>query len=220
MTQSESSSDALRQIAARITQGLSADVLSAEVVRGELVAVVKRDAIVKVLTYLRDDPICDFTQLVDICGVDFPEQEERFEVVYHLLSMRKNTRVRVKLTASEEAPVASVTGVFVCADWLEREVWDMYGVYFSGHPDLRRILTDYGFDGHPQRKDFPLTGYVEMRYDEDQKRVIYEPVKLTQDFRTFDFLSPWEGIQKLLPGDEKASPAGSAAPTPVKQGGA
>jgi NADH-quinone oxidoreductase subunit C len=212
MTQSDSSSDALRQIAARITQGLSGDVLSADVVRGELVAVVKRDAIVKALTYLRDDPICDFTQLVDICGVDYPEKEERFEVVYHLLSMRKNTRVRVKVTASEETPVASVTGVFICADWLEREVWDMYGVYFSGHPDLRRILTDYGFDGHPQRKDFPLTGYVEMRYDEDQKRVIYEPVKLTQDFRTFDFLSPWEGIQKLLPGDEKAPP------TPPKQG--
>jgi NADH-quinone oxidoreductase subunit C len=212
MTQSDSSSDALRQIAARITQGLSGDVLSSEVVRGELSVVVKRDAIVKTLTYLRDDPICDFTQLVDICGVDFPEREERFDVVYHLLSMRKNTRVRVKVTAGEETPVASVTGVFICADWLEREVWDMYGVYFSGHPDLRRILTDYGFDGHPQRKDFPLTGYVEMRYDEDQKRVIYEPVKLTQDFRTFDFLSPWEGIQKLLPGDEKAPPA------PPKQG--
>ena len=214
MTQPESSSDGLREISARVTQALGGDVSSSSIVRGELSITVKRDAILNILAYLRDDKVCDFTQLVDICGVDYPEKEERFEVVYHLLSMRKNTRIRVKLTVGEDTPVASVTGLFTCADWLEREVWDMYGVYFSGHPDLRRILTDYGFEGHPQRKDFPLTGYVEMRYDEDQKRVIYEPVKLTQDFRSFDFLSPWEGIQKLLPGDEKAPPA------PAKQGGA
>jgi NADH-quinone oxidoreductase subunit C len=215
MTQTASSSDALRDLAARIAQILGGDQLSSAISHGELSVTVKRDAIVNVLTTLRDDDACQFTQLVDICGVDYPERAERFDVVYHLLSMKKNARVRVKVAAGEDTPVASVTGVFVCADWLEREVWDMYGVYFSGHPDLRRILTDYGFDGHPQRKDFPLTGYVEMRYDEDQKRVIYEPVKLTQDFRSFDFLSPWEGIQKLLPGDEKAP-----APPPSKQGGA
>jgi NADH-quinone oxidoreductase subunit C len=212
MTQSASSSDALRDLSARITKLLGGDLVSSVISPlGELSITVKRDAIVKVMTTLRDDDSTQMSQLIDICGVDYPEREERFDVVYHLLSMRKNERVRVKLTVGEDTPVASITGVFVCADWLEREVWDMYGVYFSDHPDLRRILTDYGFDGHPQRKDFPLTGYVEMRYDDEQKRVIYEPVKLTQDFRSFDFLSPWEGIQKLLPGDEKAEP--------TKQGG-
>lgn len=173
----------------------------------------KRDDIVKVITTLRDDPKCQFTQLIDVCGADYPERPERFEIVYHLLSMNLNARVRVKVNATESTPVPSIVDIHPCANWLEREVWDMYGVYFTGHPDLRRILTDYGFDGHPLRKDFPLTGYVEMRYDEEQKRVIYEPVKLPQDFRSFDFLSPWEGIQKVLPGDEKATP-------PSKQGGA
>jgi NADH-quinone oxidoreductase subunit C len=213
MTQT-ATSDVLTQTCTHIAQLLSGDVTSSEIARGEMVVTVKRDAVIKVLTHLRDSHDCQFTQLVDICGVDYPERAERFEVVYHLLSMKKNIRARVKVSAGEDTPVPSVTGVFPCADWLEREVWDMYGVFFSGHPDLRRILTDYGFDGHPLRKDFPLTGYVEMRYDEDQKRVIYEPVKLTQDFRSFDFLSPWEGIQRLLPGDEKAP-----APPPVKQGG-
>ncbi len=217
MTQTLTITDELRAAAAHIVEALPGDVMSADIVRGELIVQVARASIVKVATYLRDNVICQFTQLIDICGVDYPERAERFEVVYHLLSMKKNTRVRLKVPASEDTPVASLTGVFPCADWFEREVWDMYGVYFSGHPDLRRILTDYGFDGHPQRKDFPLTGYVEMRYDEDQKRVIYEPVKLVQDFRTFDFLSPWEGIQKLLPGDEKATVAPA---TPPKQGGA
>ena len=215
MTQSVFSSDELRAALAHLTQALPGDVTSAEIVRGELIAQVKRSSIVKVVTFLRDDVVCQFSQLIDICGVDYPERAERFDVVYHLLSMKKNIRIRLKVPASEDTPVASITCVYTCADWLEREVWDMYGVYFSGHPDLRRILTDYGFDGHPQRKDFPLTGYVEMRYDEDQKRVIYEPVKLVQDFRSFDFLSPWEGIQKLLPGDEKAT-----TPPPPKQGGA
>jgi NADH-quinone oxidoreductase subunit C len=162
-----------------------------------------------VLKFLRDDANCEFSQLVDLCGVDFPEREERFEVVYHLLSMNQNLRTRLKVCASEDTSVPSVASVFSCANWFEREVWDMYGVFFSDHPDLRRILTDYGFDGHPQRKDFPLTGYVEVRYDESQKRVVYEPVKLTQDFRTFDFMSPWEGAehahQQMLPGDEKAT---------------
>ena len=210
-------SESLNEVCAFLKQALADDVTSVEIVRGELIVGAKRASITKVLTTLRDAAPCQFTQLIDLCGVDYPEREERFEVVYHLLSMNKNTRVRVKVPAGEDTPVASVVGVFPCADWLEREVWDMYGVYFAGHPDLRRILTDYGFDGHPQRKDFPLTGYVEMRYDEDQKRVIYEPVKLAQDFRTFDFLSPWEGIQKLLPGDEKAT---APAPAPPKQGGA
>ncbi len=206
--------EGLREISAHVSRVLSDDVTSTEIVRGELVARVKRASIVKVLTALRDDPKLAFTQLIDVCGADYPETAERFEVVYHLLSMSLNQRIRLKLTVGEETPVPSATSVFACADWLEREVWDMYGVFFADHPDLRRILTDYGFEGHPLRKDFPLTGYVEVRYDQEQKRVIYEPVKLAQDFRTFDFLSPWEGIQKLLPGDEKASPA------PTKQGGA
>jgi NADH-quinone oxidoreductase subunit C len=141
---------------------------------------------------------------VDILGVDYPEQEERFEVVYQFLSLRHNQRVRVKVTTDEDSPVPSVAGIYPSAIWYEREVWDMYGVFFADHPDLRRILTDYGFEGHPLRKDFPLTGYVELRYDDEQKRVVYEPVKLTQDFRTFDFLSPWDGMTRQLPGDEKA----------------
>ena len=180
MNQPVPSSDRLQETRAQILQALVGDVLTAEIVRGELIATVKRASIVKVASHLRDDALCQFSQLIDICGVDYPEREERFDVVYHLLSMNRNTRIRLKVAVGEDTPVASLTPVFVCADWLEREVWDMYGVYFSGHPDLRRILTDYGFDGHPQRKDFPLTGYVEMRYDEDQKRVIYEPVKLVQ----------------------------------------
>ena len=204
MSNSSSIDVGLSETAAHLSQSLAADVLSAEVVRGELVVIVQRASIVGVVKFLRDDPKCQFTQLLDICGVDFPEREERFDVVYHLISMNKNERIRLKVTTGEEKPVPSITSVYACADWFEREVWDMYGVLFSDHPDLRRILTDYGFDGHPQRKDFPLTGYVEMRYDEEQKRVIYEPVKLVQDFRTFDFLSPWEGMQRLLPGDEKA----------------
>ena len=178
-----------------------------------LIVHAKRDDIIKALTTLRDDPKCQFTQLIDVAGADYPERLERFDIVYHLLSMNLNLRVRVKVTATESTPVPSIVDLHPCANWFEREVWDMYGVYFTGHPDLRRILTDYGFDGHPLRKDFPLTGYVEMRYDEEQKRVVYEPVKLPQDFRTFDFLSPWEGMPRVLPGDEKAIP-------PSKQGGA
>lgn len=206
--------EGLRETAAHLSRVLADDVISAEVVRGDLVAVVKRQSIVKVMTALRDDPKLAFTQLIDATAVDYPQRAERFDVVYHLLAMSTNQRIRVKVPVGEDTPVPSVTSVFPCADWVEREVWDMYGVFFSDHPDLRRILTDYGFEGHPLRKDFPLTGYVEVRYDVEQKRVIYEPVKLAQDFRTFDFLSPWEGIQKLLPGDEKAPPA------PIKQGGA
>jgi len=180
-------------------------VAGAQVVRDEMIVTVRRETIVEVLIALRDDPRFAFSQLSDICGVDFPDRAERFEIVYNLLSMTRNQRVRVKVMASEDTSVPSVCAVHPCANWLEREVWDMYGVYFTDHPDLRRILTDYGFEGHPQRKDFPLTGYVEVRYDENQKRVVYEPVKLTQDFRSFDFLSPWEGMRHILPGDEKAA---------------
>jgi NADH-quinone oxidoreductase B subunit/NADH/F420H2 dehydrogenase subunit C len=189
-------------------------VLSAEVALGELVITVDRPAIVRVLTFLRDDVGCQFRQLMDITAVDRPEREERFEVVYNLLSLKRNLRVRVKLTTDEDTPVPSVTAVYSTANWFERETWDLYGVFFSDHPDLRRLLTDYGFEGHPLRKDFPLTGYVEMRYDDEQKRVVYQPVKLTQDFRSFDFLSPWEGMTRvMLPGDEKAT-APTGAPQP------
>jgi NADH-quinone oxidoreductase subunit C len=179
-------------------------VSGAEVAHGELTIEVNWDAIVTVLTFLRDDTNCQFRQLIDICGVDYPGRERRFEVVYHLLSLRHNQRIRVKLSTDESTPVPSATGVFSAAGWWEREAWDLYGILFSGHPDLRRILTDYGFEGHPLRKDFPLTGHVEVRYDDEQKRVVYEPVKLTQEFRSFDFLSPWEGMPSTLPGDEKA----------------
>jgi len=179
--------------------------IEASLEHGALIVVVPREQIVRVLTFLRDDPEMLFKQLVDVSGVDFPERAPRFDVVYQLLSFRHNQRLRVKVRTDENMPVPSVTGVFSSAGWFEREVWDMYGVLFSGHPDLRRILTDYGFDGHPQRKDFPLTGYVELRYDVEQKRVVYEPVKLNQAYRSFDFLSPWEGPEYALPGDEKAT---------------
>ncbi len=195
---------ALRDLGELISASLGDAVSDFHVRNGELAVEVKRDSIVKVLSFLRDDVNCQFKLLVDICGVDYPSEEERFEVVYNLLSLTHNIRVRVKITTDEDTPVPSVIDVYNSANWMERETWDMYGIYFTGHPDLRRILTDYGFEGHPLRKDFPLTGYVELRYDDEQKRVVYEPVKLTQDFRSFDFLSPWEGVQSQLPGDEKA----------------
>ncbi|HYD12051.1 MAG TPA: NADH-quinone oxidoreductase subunit C [Allosphingosinicella sp.] len=175
---------------------------------------VARDSVAEVLTTLRDR--LEYQQLMEIAGVDYPERAERFEVVYHLLSVTRNHRLRVRVSTDEEQPVPTVTGVFPVAGWLEREVFDMYGVIFAGNPDLRRILTDYGFRGHPQRKDFPLTGYVELRYSEEEKRVVYEPVSLAQDFRTFDFLSPWEGAEYVIPGDEKAQPEAPGAPTPLK----
>jgi NADH-quinone oxidoreductase subunit C len=161
--------------------------------------------IARVLTALRDDSQCLFEVLIDICGVDYPEREKRFDVVYHLLSPRRNQRIRAKCETDEDTAVPSAVAVFPAANWFEREAYDLYGILFSGHPDLRRILTDYGFQGHPMRKDFPLTGYVEVRYDEAQKRVVYEPVKLTQEFRSFDFMSPWEGVEYVIPGDEKAN---------------
>jgi NADH-quinone oxidoreductase subunit C len=192
-----------------IAQMLPDDVVSFHVAYGELTVWVNRDAVLRVLTFLRDDQNAHFKQLMDVTAVDVPEREERFEVVYHLLSVKHNQRVRVKLPVGEDVPVDSVAGVFSAAGWYEREVWDLYGIFFANHPDLRRILTDYGFEGHPLRKDFPLTGFVEVRYDEDQKRVVYEPVKLTQEFRHFDFMSPWEGMLQL-PGDEKAEGNGQA----------
>ena len=195
---------ALKDLGDYVSRALSDAVVGVDFPADELTLRVRREAIVKVLTFLRDDVNCQFKQLIDVCGVDYPEREDRFEVVYHLLSLTQNLRIRVKVTTDEETPIASVTDVFSAADWWEREAYDLYGIYFSDHPDLRRILTDYGFEGHPLRKDFPLTGYVEVRYDDEQKRVVYEPVKLTQEFRTFDFLSPWEGAAQMLPGDEKA----------------
>jgi NADH-quinone oxidoreductase subunit C len=198
----------IKDLGDQIAAALPGDVIRTEIVRGELILWTERARLVGLLTQLRDDPRFLFKVLVDVCGVDFPERAERFEVVYNLLSLKHNRRVRVKVATNESAPVPSVVGVFSSANWFERETWDLFGVYFSDHPDLRRILTDYGFEGHPMRKDFPLTGYVEVRYDENQKRVVYEPVKLKQEFRSFDFLSPWEGMSQILHGDEKASGEG------------
>jgi NADH-quinone oxidoreductase subunit C len=209
----------LKSLGDRIMAALPRDVLGCDLQLNELIVTVQAPSIVKVLTFLRDDPDCLFKVLVDVCGVDYPEREQRFEAVYNLLSLKHNRRIRVKVMTDETGPIPSVVSVFSAAGWFEREAWDLYGIFFSDHPDLRRILTDYGFEGHPLRKDFPLTGYVEVRYDQEQKRVIYEPVKLTQDFRTFDFMSPWEGMTRELPGDEKAvqPPAATppAAPTPA-----
>ena len=187
---------------------------------GEITLVVRREAVVEACRALRDTPGLEYQQLMEIAGVDYPERPERFEVVYHLLSLTKNRRIRVKLSTDEQTPVPSVTGLWPVAGWLEREVFDMYGVAFSGNADLRRILTDYGFEGYPQRKDFPLTGHIELRYSEAEKRVVYEPVSLPQDFRTFDFLMPWEGAEYVLPGDEKAQPEAPGAPSPLPATGA
>jgi len=197
-------SDVYRELADYITASLGNAVRQSEVRLGELMLTVEPGKIVQALTFLRDDQNCQFKLLLDICGVDFPDREPRFDVVYHLLSPRLNQRIRVKVPADETTQVPSLIEVYHGADWYERETYDLYGVLFSGHPDLRRILTDYGFEGHPLRKDFPLTGFVELRYDDEQKRVVYDKVRLAQEFRTFDFLSPWEGTDYLLPGDEKA----------------
>ncbi len=197
-------------LANHVQDKMSAHILLAEFQKDELCVVVKRESINDVLRFLRDDAQCQFRQLVDICGADYPDRPLRFDVVYNLLSLTRNCRIRLKVQTDEATPVDSATPVFSSAGWFERETWDLYGIYFNNHPDLRRILTDYGFEGHPLRKDFPLTGYVELRYDEELRRVVYEPVKLTQDFRVFDFMSPWEGMTGIqLPGDEKATiPAG------------
>jgi NADH-quinone oxidoreductase subunit C len=197
-------SDSLKDLGQHIAAAQENAVTEWNIVRGELTIEIHEDRIEDVLRFLRDDRACRFTTLIDICGVDYPTRAERFEVVYHLLSMHQNHRIRVKLTVDAETPVASVAKIFPVADWFEREAFDMYGIVFSNHPDLRRLLTDYGFEGHPLRKDFPLTGYVEVRWDDEQRRVVYEPVELVQEHRDFDFMSPWEGAKYVLPGDEKA----------------
>jgi NADH-quinone oxidoreductase subunit C len=191
----------LEALAETVRAGLGEKFIESKLAFGELTVMVHRYTILDVIRFLRDE---GFISIVDICGVDYPERAERFEVVYHLLDPRKNLRIRVKLATDDVEPVPSITDIFPGADWYEREAYDLYGILFTGHPDLRRILTDYGFDGHPLRKDFPLTGFVEVRYDEERKRVVYEPVRLAQEFRSFDFLSPWEGTDYVLPGDEKA----------------
>jgi NADH-quinone oxidoreductase subunit C len=190
-----------------LSQRLGTAVTRVVVDRRELTLDIVREEIVRVLTFLRDDEACRFVCLIDICGADYPERERRFDVVYHLLSPEQNARIRLRVTVDDAVPVPSATAVFPAADWFEREAYDLYGILFSGHPDLRRILTDYGFQGHPLRKDFPLTGFVEVRYDDQAKKVVYEPVKLMQGFRSFDFLSPWEGMDSAIPGDEKAGEA-------------
>lgn len=194
----------IKELGEYISSTLGADIDELTFDQDELTISVPGSALIKVLSFLRDDANCKFKLLMDVCGVDYPEQPLRFCVVYNLLSLTLNLRIRVKVWTDEDTPVPTATEIFSSANWFEREIWDLYGVYFSEHPDLRRILTDYGFEGHPLRKDFPLTGYVELRYDDEQKRVVYEPVKLTQEFRSFDFLSPWEGAHGVLPGDEKA----------------
>jgi len=197
-------SEALTSLAAHIAEKLGAKAGKASIAYGELTLVVDAVDIIDVLTFLKTDPQCQFVSFIDICGADYPQREKRFDVVYHLLSPRQNRRIRVKVETDEDSTVPSATGVFPGADWFEREAYDLYGILFSGHPDLRRLLTDYGFEGHPLRKDFPLTGFVEVRYDDEAKRVVYEPVELKQEFRSFDFMSPWEGTDYVLPGDEKA----------------
>ena len=197
-------SEDLKELAEHIGAAIDEDIRGSLVAFDELTVEARADRIVPVLKFLRDDSLCRFIQLIDICGVDYPERSKRFDVVYHLLSMHNNLRIRIKAQVGEGETIPSVREVYPAADWFEREAFDMYGIVFSGHPDLRRILTDYGFDGHPLRKDFPLTGYTEVRYDDQQKRVVYEPVSLVQEFRNFDYVSPWEGADYVLPGDEKA----------------
>ncbi len=195
----------LEKLGSEIAGALPGAVTGYRVAFGELTINATVKDIVRVVTYLRDDWRCQFWSIIDVTAVDWPGREKRFDVVYHLLSPKQNRRIRVKIEAGEGEPVPSITGVFPGADWFERETYDLYGVLFTGHPDMRRLLTDYGFEGHPLRKDFPLTGFVEVRYDDEVKRVVYEPVRLNQEFRTFDFLSPWEGPNyPPLPGDEKA----------------
>ena len=198
-------SEALNELASYLAEMRGALIASSEINFGELTLTAKSENLISLLTFLRDDVQCGFVNLIDICGVDYPKREDRFDVVYHLLSPLQNLRIRIKVATGEFKPVPSACPVFPGADWFEREAWDMYGILFTDHPDLRRILTDYGFEGHPLRKDFPTTGFVEVRYDDSAKRVVYEPVELKQEFRNFDFLSPWEGTDYVLPGDEKAA---------------
>ncbi|MBX3515083.1 MAG: NADH-quinone oxidoreductase subunit C [Xanthobacteraceae bacterium] len=195
-------SEALRELGEHIAR--SKGVTGFNIAYGELNVEAEAAQIVAVMKFLRDDKKCQFINIIDVCGVDYPTREKRFDVVYHLLSPKKNARVRVKVQTDEQTPVPSVCDIFPGANWFEREAYDLYGILFTGHPELRRLLTDYGFEGYPLRKDFPLTGFVEVRWDDEVKRVVYEPVRLAQEFRNFDFLSPWEGTDYVLPGDEKA----------------
>ncbi|MHB2264662.1 NADH-quinone oxidoreductase subunit C [Aliihoeflea sp. PC F10.4] len=197
-------SEALNELATYLSGKLGGRIHDAGVAFGDLTIHTQPGDLIDVLEFLRDDIQCRFVSIIDICGADYPARERRFDVVYHLLSPYQNLRIRVKVRTDEDTPIPSATAVYPGADWFERETYDLYGVLFTGHPDLRRILTDYGFEGHPLRKDFPLTGFVEVRYDDEVKRVVYEPVELKQEFRNFDFLSPWEGTDYVLPGDEKA----------------
>jgi len=197
-------SDNLIELESLIKEACADAILSSEIAYGELTLTAKSEEILSLLTFLRDNAQCKFVNVTDICGVDWPEREKRFDVVYHLMSPQLNARLRIKVNVGEGETLPSATSVYPGADWFEREAYDMYGILFSGHPDLRRILTDYGFEGYPLRKDFPVTGYVEVRYDDELKRVVYEPVELKQEFRNFDFQSPWEGTDYVLPGDEKA----------------
>jgi len=205
-------SEALAELARHIRERRADDVADATIAHGELTLSVGPSALVEFVRFLRSDPACNFTTLVDITAVDHPDRLRRFDLVYHFLSMWRNQRIRLKVAVREDEMVSSINAIHPSANWFEREVFDMFGIYFSDHPDLRRILTDYGFSGHPLRKDFPTTGYVEVRYDEVEKRVVYEPVQLVQEYRRFDFMSPWEGAQYILPGDDKAGrkPAGGA----------
>jgi NADH-quinone oxidoreductase subunit C len=196
--------ETLRELGEQVTRALAGAVTSHRVAHGELTLEAHADEIVRVAKFLRDDPRCLFWSITDVCGVDWPGREKRFDVVYHLLSPKKNLRVRLKVQTNETTPVPSICEVYPGANWFEREAYDLYGILFTGHPELRRLLTDYGFEGYPLRKDFPLTGFVEVRWDDELKRVVYEPVQLAQEFRNFDFLSPWEGTEYALPGDEKA----------------
>jgi NADH-quinone oxidoreductase subunit C len=201
--------ETLQRLGETIAGALAGTVTGHQVAYGELTITANAADIVKVVTFLRDDERCRFINITDVTAVDWPSREKRFDVVYHLLSPTKNVRIRVKVMTDEATPVPSIIDVFPGADWYERETYDLYGVLFTGHPDMRRLLTDYGFQGHPLRKDFPLTGFVEVRWDDEQKRVVYDKVRLAQEFRNFDFLSPWEGTDYVLPGDEKAGQKGS-----------
>ena len=206
MAENAKHDESLMDIAEHVAENLGDAIISHEMIKDEVILTAKSEDICRVLQFLRDDTECQFKMLVSLCGVDYPDRPKRFEVVYNLLSLTQNNRIRVKIAVAEDELVPTATQVFSTAGWFEREAWDLYGIYFDGHPDLRRILTDYGFEGHPLRKDFPLTGHVELRYDEEQQRVVYEPVHLVQDFRNFDYLSPWEGMTDVqLPGDEKGT---------------
>jgi NADH-quinone oxidoreductase subunit C len=198
-------SEALSELSSYLREMRGDLIVDASISYDELTLTATPEAILALLTFLRDDARCSFISMIDICGVDWPQREKRFDVVYHLLSPKQNQRIRIKVAVADGESVPSATSVYKGAEWFEREAWDMYGIPFSGHADLRRILTDYGFEGHPLRKDFPTTGYVEVRYDDAAKRVVYEPVELKQEFRNFDFMSPWEGTDYVLPGDEKAA---------------